>query len=155
MVKRLIVSGLTGSAPTFGFALRAGDVNVDSANAIALDDAGNAYVTGTFKGTVDFDPGPGVLEFTSSGSSQEGFVAKYSAAGTLVWAAHLDGSSVYGHGVHVDSNGHVYVTGSYAGDLRYRLGAAVTPLDGVGTLDIFVTKLDADGNLVWLKGFWV
>lgn len=147
-------AGLIGSAPAFGFALSAGDVNVDSANAIALDDDGNAYITGTFRGTIDLDPGPAVMEFTSSGNSQDGFVAKYTSAGTLVWAAQLDGaSSVYGHGIHVSSDGHVHVTGAYGGNLKYRLGGAVTTLDGAGTQDIFVTKLDEDGNLLWLKGF--
>ena len=33
-----------------------------------MDDVGNGYTTGEFKGTADFDPGPGVFELVDAGS---------------------------------------------------------------------------------------
>lgn len=63
-------------------------------NAIATDPAGNIYVGGTLRDTIDFDPGAGeyfVYPSTgSSGNTQRGFVAKYAPDGSLIWAKPID-----------------------------------------------------------------
>ena len=56
---------------------------------------GNVYTTGVFSGTADFDPGPGTFNLTSAGA-HDVFVAKYTAAGALVWARRLGGSGADG-----------------------------------------------------------
>ncbi len=81
-------AGLVGGPPAFGFALGFGGSSDDASRSVALDSGGNAYVTGTFNGTVDFDYGPGTYSLTSAGGD-DAFVAKYSAGGALVWARKL------------------------------------------------------------------
>jgi Beta-propeller repeat len=55
-------------------------------NSIAVDASGSVYTTGSFNGTVDFDPGVGVFNLTSAGSDADIFVSKLDASGNFVWA---------------------------------------------------------------------
>jgi hypothetical protein len=52
---------------------------------VTLDSAGNAYVTGPYRNTVDFDPGPGNTSFTSNaGASNNIYFSKFNPEGTFV-----------------------------------------------------------------------
>ncbi|WP_167546990.1 SdrD B-like domain-containing protein [Stieleria maiorica] len=147
-------AGVVGGQPSFGFAFSLSSENSHASNAIELDNEGNFYVTGTFRGVADFDPGPGVSIKDASGNSNSGFVAKYSPAGALIWVAEMSGSSIYGQDLAVDDNGNVYVTGSYDSSLNYEIRGSVSRLGTTGgTKSIFVAKLAPDGNAIWLKGF--
>src|SRR5262249_20056918 len=53
--------------------------------------SGQVYVAGDFTGTVDFDPGPGVSNLTSSGG-KDIFVWSLSSTGNLGWAKHMGGA---------------------------------------------------------------
>jgi Beta-propeller repeat len=61
------------SAGNFDWAVSAGSTNADYGYGVAVDSAGNVYVTGSVSGTVDFDPGTGIYEL--SGPTR-GFVWK-------------------------------------------------------------------------------
>ena len=121
---------------------------------IAVDAPGNVYTTGTFSGTADFDPGTGVFNMTSgnNGQSTDIFVSRLDAAGNFVWAKQMGGSgpvdNAIGRSIAVDGPGNVYVTGAYNGTVDFEPGAGVTNLSPGG---IFVSKLNAAGNLVWAK----
>ncbi len=56
-------------------------INEESGSEVALDDAGNLYAYGTFSGTIDFDPGPGVFNMTSAHVA--GYVTKLDTAGNF------------------------------------------------------------------------
>ena len=53
---------------------------------VAVDKSGSAYVTGSFPGTVDFDPGSGVDEHGSINGSYDVFLSKFDSAGNFLWA---------------------------------------------------------------------
>ena len=58
--------------------------NEDSQNlAVAVDGAGNGIFTGLYDGTIDLDPGPGVVELTGDGN--EAYAVSYSPTGELNW----------------------------------------------------------------------
>ncbi|HJT35014.1 MAG TPA: SBBP repeat-containing protein, partial [Pirellulales bacterium] len=80
-------AGLVGVQHPFGWALGVPTVGTTAGTSIATDASGNIYVAGTFKGTQDFDPGPGTYLITSGnfGNAINDFVAKYTATGALLW----------------------------------------------------------------------
>ena len=111
---------------------------------IAVDSAGNAYVTG-YTTSTDF---PVVSAYqTSLNGGWDAFVAKLNPAGNaLVYSTYLGGSGAAdtGYGIAVDATGNAYVAG-YATDASFptTVGAADTSYaQGEG----FVTKLSAAGN---------
>ncbi|TRX04688.1 T9SS type A sorting domain-containing protein [Flavobacterium gawalongense] len=128
-----------------------GGINTDIGYGISSDAAGNVYTTGYFTGTVDFDPNAGVSSLTSAGG-QDIFVSKLDATGNLVWAKAMGGtSSDIGYGISTDAVGNVYTTGYFQGTVDFDPNAGVSNLTSAGFADVFVTKLDATGNLVWAK----
>ncbi|GIV33445.1 MAG: hypothetical protein KatS3mg031_0980 [Chitinophagales bacterium] len=66
------------SSGQYIFSETIGGTNNDEGTAIVIDENGNQYVTGTFLGTVDFDPGSGYAPLTA-GSQASIYVAKYGA----------------------------------------------------------------------------
>ena len=129
-------------------------VILDAGNAIDVDASGNVYVTGYFGGTIDFDPGPGVTNLTSVGF-QDVFVLKMSSAGNLIWAKSFGGANNndWGNSIKVDVSGNVYTTGFFRGSVDFDPGAGTTNITSVGSGDIFVHKMNASGDFLWVKTF--
>lgn len=115
----------------------------DGGRGIAVDLAGNAFVTGgTF--STDF-PVQGAFQPTSRGLG-DAFVARINASGTsLVYSSYLGGAGTdEAAGVAVDTTGNAYVVGNTAsGDFNTK-----TPLqaNNRGQQDAFITKVTADGS---------
>src|SRR4051794_3834995 len=84
------------------------------AAAVAIDNAGNSYITGTFNGST--------LNQTATGTTDI-LVAKFDPNGTLLWTHHYGNSkgvgSSGGRGVAVDASGDVFVTGFFSGTLDF------------------------------------
>lgn len=139
------LSGL--SLPSSGFPFTLG-TGTSYGKAVVTDSTGNVYVTGSFQGTVDFDPSAATHTLTSQAGSYDIYVAKYSSAGAWLWAADLGGSSYdVGQAISVDGSGNVYVTGDFEGSATF--GPFL--LTGPGSDDAFVAKLNASGVVQWAK----
>jgi len=124
----------------------------DKGYAITVDSAGNVYTTGYFQGDVDFDPGAGTTILTSQGHNDI-FISKMSPGGDLIWARSF-GSAVddEGWGIFVDSSGNVYTTGYFQNSVDFDPGAEIFNLSSAGSSDIFISKLDSNGDFL---GAWV
>ncbi len=128
----------------------AGDTDEASSFAIALDDSGNIYTTGSFIGTVDFDPGAG--SDILSANTENAFISKLDASGNFIWARQMGGTGTNeGLSIALDSMGGVYTTGYFTGTVDFDPGAGVFNLSAAGNDDIFISKLDAAGNFSWAK----
>lgn len=122
-----------------------------SGNSIAIDATGNIYTTGSFSGTVDFNPGAGIFNLTASGD-QDAFISKTDVSGNFVWAVKIGGLySDFGIGIAVDALGNVYTTGSFGLTVDFDPGTGTSELTALGGNDIFILKLDASGNFIWVK----
>jgi len=125
----------------------------NSGIAIAVDSSGNIYTTGSFIGTVDFDPGDGTTNLTSAGAN-DAFVSKLNSSGELIWAKSFGGASIdVGYSIAVDSSGNVYTTGLFEGTADFDPGTGITNLTSAGYRDVFVSKLNSSGALLWAKSF--
>ena len=140
-----------GASGNFIWAKQLGGTSSDIGNSIALDAIGNVYTTGYFYGTADFDPGTGIYNLISAGSSDI-FISKLDTSGNFVWAKKMGGTSdETGFSIAVDALGNVYSTGYFAGTADFEPGAGTNNLISAGSSDIFISKLDTSGNFVWAK----
>ncbi len=131
----------------------------DNANAIAVDSAGNAYITGRAF-SPDFPTTPGAFQRVNK-ANHNAFVTKLNPGGSsLVYSTYLGGSgSDSGVGIAVDAGGHAFVTGhTVSSDFPTTAGAFqavnrspaggnafVTELDPVGSTLVYSTYLGGSG----------
>jgi large repetitive protein len=149
----LCIKTAFAQAPNYVWAKRVGGTNIDDGRSIVVDAAGNSYITGFFRQTIDVDPGPGTTLVTSLGL-QDVFITKLDAAGNYVWARTFGGVSAdYAYSIALDAAGNIYTTGQFAATVDFNPGAGTFNMTSVGSWDAFVLKLDASGNFVWAKQF--
>ena len=130
-------------SPDWLWAKSGGGTGEDRGSSISVDAAGNAFVTGIFFATADFNGT--VLSSIGNGDI---FVAKYDKRGTLQWVRQAGGSSEdRGTGITVGPLGDVYVTGNFRGAVDFG-GVFLT---SAGDKDNFLAKYDTDGNLLWVR----
>ena len=124
----------------------------EEGDSIAVDSNGNVFTVGVIPGTADFDPGPDVFNLTG-----RIFVSKLNSSGNFVWAKSWGTTlSDVVTGIAVDGSGNVYTTGSYDDTVDFDPGPAIFNLTAVGShTDVFISKLDGNGNFVWAKSFGV
>lgn len=135
----------------WGFTI--GSIGDDRARHMVGDASGNTYVTGHFQGTVDFDPGVGVANEISTGTGSL-FIQKINAGGDLVWVKTFNGTlGGAPYGIALDTLGNVLSTGFFFGATDFDPGPGNTTLTSNGSADIFVVKLDSNGNFSWAHSF--
>jgi hypothetical protein len=130
----------------------------DAGRAIAVDSAGNAYVTGSTRdpaGTSaadDFPTTAGAFQTSGGATNYDAFVTKLNPTGSaLVYSTYLGGTTAPtanddGEGIAVDAAGNAYVVGSTgSGNFPTTPGVVKTSLTGA-THDGFVTKLNPTGS---------
>ena len=121
---------------------------------ITLDAGRNVYLCGSFIGIIDFNPGEVVYSLTGSGG-YDGFIEKLDENGNFIWVKQLTGAgAVYPWSIKTDLSGNVYTIGTFVGTNDFNPASKVTfsmtSISG-NTSDIFVEKLDANGNFAWAK----
>ncbi len=121
------------------------------ANGITVDKTGDAYITGYYSSTVDFDPDPNnTANLTSLPGQNDIFVSKLTASGTYVWAKSMGGPDYdHGNAVVVDDSFNVYVTGGFQSTCNFDPNGGTHFLATNGGKDAFVMKLKPDGALSW------
>ncbi len=118
---------------------------------IVTDGSWNIFVSGGFKGTVDFDPGTGTDNHTPPNGSSDAYFSKFDSSGAYQWVRTWGGSgNDSGYEVTVDSTGNVYIAGSFEATVDF------APTDppcydnpdehtSNGKYDAFLVKYGPDG----------
>ncbi len=126
------------------WAVKAGGSGQDIGKDIAVEPWGDIYITGQFEGTTTF----GSTTLTSSGGIADVFIAKLNPQGQFLWVEKAGGSGYdVGNSIVVDASGNSYVTGSFEGTATF----GTTTLTSSGSTDIFIAKLNSQGQFVWAK----
>lgn len=114
-------------------------------------------MVGIFGGTRDFDPGPEVYNVSSSSGYYDIFVLKLDPAGNFVWAKGFGGGASLGadngRSIALDNQGYLYTTGTYVGAGDFDPGTGEFILTPIGLVDMFISKMDTDGNFVYAHTF--
>jgi len=126
--------------------------NLDEfANGVAVDSQNNIIVTGDFAGTVNFGGVTLTAVTPIFGLAPDGFVAKYSPAGNLIWAKRFGGNlGDSGSAIVIDSSDNVFIASTFSST-----NADYGPfnLAAIGGSDIGLCKISADGVFTWAKRY--
>ncbi|MGB1120241.1 MAG: T9SS type A sorting domain-containing protein, partial [Chitinophagales bacterium] len=118
-----------------------GGTSNDVGRSITVDASGNVYTTGSFIGTVDFDPGAGTNNLTAQGNDDV-FIQKLDPSGNFLWAKSFGGTSWdYGYSIALDASGNVYTTGNFQLTVDFDPGAGTNNLTPQGGYDVFIQKM--------------
>lgn len=148
------------AAGNFRWARKIGGPIQDVGNSIKVDDAGNVFTVGSFNLTADFDPDSTEQRLYSSGK-EDIFVLKLDSNGKYQWAKKMGGSqSDAAYSLTLDSKGNIYTAGLFNGIADFDPGPGVQVMTAsgnsdyistTGASDIFISKLDPNGNYLWAR----
>ena len=156
----LILSGLPTTncfSQALNWAQKASSEATDYSKALAVDAAGNVYITGYFEGRATF----GEKMLTSIASSDI-FLVKYDASGKFQWAQQAGGNGYdFGNGISTDPAGNIYITGYFEGKAFFAKKAK-TPftkkdpggsktITSIASSDLFIAKYNQSGSLLWVQ----
>ncbi|MCR9173308.1 MAG: gliding motility-associated C-terminal domain-containing protein [bacterium] len=137
----------TSFGQNFEWIVASGGLKSDKGTKVVHDAEGNAYITGYYNEEANFGPHNTGFSYTQS---KEAFVAKLDPQGNFLWETH--GTNFFddrGLGLTIDGNGNTYVTGTCWGGLDW---PPLNVYNATGYTDqIFVTKIDPNGNPLWMK----
>lgn len=136
----------TGSS-SFEGAIKFGGTGNDRGTGIAMDAAGNGYVTGSTTST-DFPIVGAVTQTTFGGGAQDVFAAKISSGGALVYSTYVGGSGAEDQpGIGVTPGGIVWVFGKVDGTGVFpTTRTAYQEWFAGGASDLFLVKLNRAGQ---------
>jgi len=132
----------------------------------SLNDYGNSltnpgfdlYVTGSYQGTVDFNPQVFPSSYLTSVGGEDIFVQKLDEGnGNVIWTKSMGGTQndrayfIYSYGTCCSIP--IYLTGSFMGTADFDPNNGVYNLTSNGSEDIFVQKMGNNGNINWTKSF--
>ena len=151
------VAKLNATGTGLIYATYLGGTNDDAGKGIALDAAGNAYVTG-YTSSANFPVSADAFQRTNSAGFYKGFVAKLNSTGSaLLYSTYLGGSGGFdqSRAIAVDGTGNAYVTGdTKSSDFPTQNPVQPNYFDGgFGKSDAFVTKLNATGTALVYSTF--
>jgi hypothetical protein len=137
------------------WAKSAGGAQTDAVNAITADASGNVYITGIYRsryirfGSITlFNP---LATSSNFWTNTDLYVAKYDASGNPQWAKNTSNSGGgfnEGKSISTDAAGNVLVAGTY---YLPSITFGTNTLTATAAINLFVTKYDNSGNVIWAK----
>ncbi len=125
---------------------------------LQIDASDNIIATGKFGSTVDFDPNAGTTNMVAPSNTDRAFyLVKLTSTGDLIWAKkYADevgvGSEII-YDFKMDTQGNIYTIGSVNGSADFDPNTTNTLVNIANYSEVFVQKLDANANLIFVKKF--
>ncbi|MBK7849777.1 MAG: T9SS type A sorting domain-containing protein [Bacteroidetes bacterium] len=139
------VNGLFGQVPTWTYGISFGGTDLDLLQDMCIDRSNNIIMVGPFYST-DLQIGPFTL---SSNGIDDIFVSKFDNSGNVIWAKSFGGNGYDAvMAVASDDSDNIYITGSFDSDSIQFDGSE---LFKTGITNMFIVKLDENGNVLWAK----
>lgn len=135
------------SAQEFLWAKGAGGTDEDVSNSVTTDLEGNVYLTGSFaSSSITF----GDFTLTNQDENKNLFIVKMNSVGEYIWAQGIEGSTGENSimSVTTDSGNNIYFTGLFRSTT---LTCGDLTISNSGDYDVFIVKMDKDGNYLWAK----
>lgn len=129
------------------WAQRFGGTSNDRGTSVTTDKDGNVFLTGYFYSpTIVF----GTDTLKNAGNVGDIFIVKFDGSGEILWAKREGGVGLeIPHSIHVDSGNNILVTGRFSSN---SITFGSTTLLQAGSMDVFLVKYNAKGELLWAKG---
>jgi hypothetical protein len=159
----VFVSKLNPSGTQLVYSTFIGGSDMEFGRRIAIDAAGNAYVTGQTKSS-NFPTTANAFDRSlnipancprCATDNTDGFVTKLNATGSaLVYSTYLGGTDYDApHGIAVDGSGNAYVDGETLSNTDFPTTAGAFSRTSHGEYDVFVTKLNTTGSALAYSTF--
>ncbi len=139
-----------------------GGSGMDLAGGIAVDSSDNVYLSGTFNGQIDFDPGP-ALELQTAYSDDWVFLCKFHPDGSFGWAstwgATLQTDADYispglpVHNLDVDGLDNIYCVGQFRDIVDFDPGPGLLERIAVDSDYSFTSKFNSNGDFLWVSNW--
>jgi hypothetical protein len=118
-------------------------------NDFAIESGGNLLIVGRFNGTIDFDPGAGISNLTSSVGNTDAFMLKLTPAGTFVSVIKLFAGTNTITSIALNSAGDVYLTGYIFTTVNFNPNGAAVNLTGAGSFSGFIARYTNAGSYLF------
>lgn len=130
-----------------------GGKSFDEGKSICSDRNGSIYVTGFFNEKMSMPLGNDSITAISAGESDV-FIVKLNQSGELIWFKTFGGTSYDGvFAITTDEDGNVLLTGNFWGTTDFNPSTEIENHSSNGDGDIYIEKLDTDGNFLWVRTF--
>jgi hypothetical protein len=127
-----------------------GGTQTDIGKDVTTDPSGNVILLAEFRLSYDADPGAGTTTLTSQGGTDIS-IAKFDPNGNLLWAKSIGGSGDdIASRLATDSQGNIYISGAFRNTVDFDPGMGVNSAISNGGADIFLLKLDENGDFLWV-----
>jgi hypothetical protein len=117
--------------------LKIGDIKPDS--------NGNIYITGSFNGETDFDPGAGTDIRSTTDSNVNAFLTKVNNDGTYGWTMVFTGKFSEGVKLVIDNSDNVYIMGNFSFEIDLDPTENEDLLTGKSD-NVFLVRINSDGT---------
>ncbi len=126
-----------------------GSESDDFANDLAIDGQNRIYVSGGFRKTVDFDPGPGETIFTSIDGMPDAYISKFNSNGDFLWTKTWGGpSGDRCYSIACTNLGDIYAIGHFRDIVDFDPGPGEDFHETIGS-SIFLVKYNSNGIYNW------
>lgn len=132
----------------FQFVKQFGSTVFDFLTDACLDKNGDIYLTGNFRGKMDFNPGTGT-DIRTPSTPLDLFLIKLDNAGEYQWGIQYGGTGQpSGDGLNIDLNGNIILTGQYTSTSNFNPRGTSVNKTSKGGRDFFIARYTTDGTLI-------